>query len=218
MPGLLPPLPSEILALSNRPIDATETDSQYFFFRGFVAIMGFGLGQRAEGFQRLLQWGRKEVSVWPGHSISIDFSWNDLQRDAWVACSLAQWLGTRCGLDFLNLVTREQDSRLSRRSLASIWSRENTPSDFARHGYTLLQIILDQNRLYEQFRRHTPGDPSLIDPVSLRDKRVAELIILWLNTQEGDAFIAKAEEQIKAYEVIAREVWHLQFNLGVLAA
>lgn len=121
------------------------------------------------------------------------------QRDAYAVGSIIQWLGTRVGVTFLDMV------RIASRGATEVpsdvfvmcWQNENVRSRSINGGYTALELVLSSHPLPVLYPGHTSGDPSLIDPISERDELVILATMRWLGTEEGQNFLAEAERRIE---------------------
>jgi len=141
-----------------------------------------------------------------------------------VAASIIQWLGTSCGNSFL-LEAQDYlgsgDPKLLPEAFTLCWQQVNSPEKHINFGYGALQWIMDEHDPQDEFlfaqRLNNPGNPTLISPLTKRDYRIAEVIVRWLGTQDGQDFIKLCESTIKKGQRQQGEDFHATWNLGILA-
>lgn len=119
------------------------------------------------------------------------------QRDAVVAASFAQWLGSHLGRVFLQEARRHAvDARTEagmRRAFAETWAMADLRRPHVNGGFRLHEGIL---ALAEAVPPH--GEPRRRPTCTQRDVEVIEQVAAWLGTDDGRMFTALCEAEIYA--------------------
>lgn len=104
------------------------------------------------------------------------------ERDHHVARKIMDWLGTDEGMDFLALAESMMGNlRDKRDAYAAAWGATNYAGT---DGWRLIERLLIDS--------HFRGEP--IRPIlSPRDHEMADLLITWLGTGEGQNFLARCD-------------------------
>lgn len=140
-------------------------------------------------------------------------SWRDREvseRDACVATTIIQWLGSKCGCCFLADAEHLAETSNSKESAyLEHWQKEMLTRQVGRDGgFSGLEHIL--NSQIPRILTHRDQ----VDLVSLRDEQVAEATVRWLAKKRGQEFIAEAERRITVQKKrnleLFNELWNQQ--------
>jgi hypothetical protein len=124
------------------------------------------------------------------------------QRCATVAASLVTWFGTNCGLSFLHEAkTQAAQTHNKGDSYLRTWAVENARKSYSGSGARTLEHCLKAD-----------ADRDLPE-LSGRDYEVAEHVVFWLASEEGQDFVNRCEVEIEARRPEANLAFYLQHNL-----
>lgn len=118
------------------------------------------------------------------------------QRDATIAATLVQWLGTNIGQEFLYQVEMAKIKAKKDMSLEQVfldvWAEQSLAPP-CRNEYSLLMVLLtSSDKLQDVFHPD-------YDPISEEDINIAKMLIAWLGSEKGQLFLNKAKQQIAKY-------------------
>jgi hypothetical protein len=125
------------------------------------------------------------------------------ERSATVAASLVCWLGTNMGRCFL-----EEAAKLAKRHTCSqeaylmAWAAQNARRSFCNHGRRALESCLISD-----------AEPNLVPVLSADDYEVAEHLVMWLGSKDGQKFLKTCETEIKRQNHAESFKSHLVNNL-----
>ena len=116
------------------------------------------------------------------------------QREATVCASLMKWFGTNLGRDFLERAQArfDKEGRKST-SFLELWAVENYRQVYLNRGIRILEWVMSEHRAFDQYERYP-----IVSMLTLEDYETAEHLVMWLSTIEGQAFLSRCREKIKA--------------------
>lgn len=133
------------------------------------------------------------------------------QRDATVAATFVQWLGTNVGSCVLREAERiaswSEDAGWRQHAYLFAWTKENFRTPAKSRGLRPIEFLLTP-----------PGDcneagwPRRLPDVTLRDLEVIDHVALWLGSEEGQAFLSACRQEIAAYEEKRRRAIRAAFD------
>lgn len=121
------------------------------------------------------------------------------QRHADAAASLICWLGTNCGLSFIDQAKRIEAKLPGYGSVQAwrfAWASKNCRSPGCNHGFRTIEFLLAPEDHYGNNGMYGYGllrAPEL----SVIDYEVMDCVVEWLAMGEGREFIADCEREIK---------------------
>ena len=216
--SLVPKVPTHALLHTTRPDRAKDSAEEAIFLKEWTILT------EGEKLQQVL------VPYLPKNR-----NWKCLtERDRKVATSVFQWLGTGEGLLFLRrsregmiynvlaghakLFKRTYKSKRRPRSLLESWRECNTRVDWYGHGYSALEMILDEMRLDPCLLLGAKGDKRLVSPVSTRDILISEGVIRLIMSPAGAELVNECETQIEAFKRFFNTQFNLYWNQGIVTA
>lgn len=149
----------------------------------------------------------KEPS-WTGPLDHADPCWTDVfgemmgepdQRDATVAATFIQWLGTNVGYGFLlsaeNLMRAVGASRPAGfNPYLALWASRNLRRSGVNFNLTLAELLL----AHPSDDRGPHGFPTRPPDLSSRDLELMSRAAAWLDSDGGQAFLQRAKVEIRA--------------------
>lgn len=131
-----------------------------------------------------------------------------MDRDAYVATSVVQWLGAGIGAEFLDRANKLAESVGKESAYTHVWQREMlTSMRGVDGGFRGIEHILNSRLIPFDF-------PELegLDQVSERDLGVALGTIRWLANSRGQEFIDEAERRIAVQKSRNSALFHVYWN------
>lgn len=123
------------------------------------------------------------------------------QRDATVAATIVQWLGTNVGGSII------YEGQRIRRALNGsphcflmAWSVGNLSKRWVNQGHRLLALVF----VPHDAKRDWAGSPYEVPEVSVRDSEVVERLMSWLGSTAGFAWLEDVEAEIAVRQDAAR--------------
>jgi hypothetical protein len=120
------------------------------------------------------------------------------QRQATVLASVVCWLGTNCGRSFLqqaSTVAEMIKARCGEQYLVT-WAIENSRQGFINHGVRTLESCLSSGIVSGRW---------VIPDLTADDYEVAEHLMRWLGSRDGQDFITNCEQEIERLHRVQRE-------------
>lgn len=125
------------------------------------------------------------------------------QRSATVAASLVCWLGTNIGRCFLDVAARLAATTCQKSdAYLMAWAVQNTRCSSVNHGRRTLEACLISD-----------ATPTKVPKLSGADYEVAEHVVIWLGSENGQRFLKTCETEIKRQNQVEQFRHHLESNL-----
>lgn len=120
------------------------------------------------------------------------------QRDAIVAASVIQWLGTNVGGQIMtgirHLAVQQENAFFRCRFYLAAWCQGNHRVMATNHGFRLLELLMAPG---DEIDAET-GFPKDVPDLTVRDYEVADHVFYWLGSDDGQAFVDGCEAEIEA--------------------
>lgn len=190
--------PPEALVLKHRPFRRARN--------GFVGECMF-----SSAWSRLMQSPPVEDDDNPrGQATKLELILNHYpheigERQASIAASFIQWLGTNCGLSFLKSAT-ELGKKLESKpnGFLAAWAIENVRHSSVNYGVRTIEAVLaheDYGQIQDLFSMRRPNVPVL----SFADIEVVDQLLNWLATEEGLEFVNTCEVELENLRIAQQD-------------
>lgn len=141
------------------------------------------------------------------------------QRHASVAASFITWLGTNCGMAYLNAAKRLRDcasySLMPREAYLAAWAIDNQRSLQVNHGGRLIESILAPADHFGRDLFTGLWGLRRMPDLSIEDHETVEHVASWLGTPRAQEFIARCDHLIHVRQRVETPMDTLKVIMGV---